>query len=122
MAATTCVVYGCYHIYHSLSSCMADISSYATRAHGIIIKYILLIVVNGCQLAIMQSSIPMWFFEHSGPITLCACLDALMSSCCTTCRGESKFMRLNTNQSHVSRRVPSCTDEAYIYILFHFVK
>jgi hypothetical protein len=26
------------------------------------------------------------------PITLCACLDALMSSCCTTCLGESKLM------------------------------
>ena len=25
----------------------------------------------------MQSSLPLWSFEHSGPITLCACLDAL---------------------------------------------
>ena len=40
-------------------------------------------VVNGCLLAIIQSSLPLWSFEHSGPITLCACLDALMSSCHT---------------------------------------
>ena len=39
--------------------------------------------VNGCLLAIIQSSLPLWSFEHSGPITLCACLDALMSSCHT---------------------------------------
>ena len=51
-------------------------------------------VVNWCLLAIMQSSLPLWSFEqlHSGSITLCACLDALRSSCCTTCLGESKLM------------------------------
>ena len=35
-------------------------------------------VVNGCLLATMQSSLPLWLFEHSDHITLCACLDALM--------------------------------------------
>ena len=43
--------------------------------------------------AIMQSSLHLWSFEHSGPVTLCACLNALMSSCCAACLGESKFMR-----------------------------
>ena len=33
----------------------------------------------------MQSSRPLWWFEHSGPMTLCACVDALMSPCCTAC-------------------------------------
>ena len=32
----------------------------------------------GCPLAIMQSSLPLWSFEHSDHMTLCACLDALM--------------------------------------------
>jgi hypothetical protein len=38
-----------------------------------------------CVLAIMQSSLPLWLFEHSGSITLCACPDASIPSCCTTC-------------------------------------
>lgn len=39
--------------------------------------------VNGCLLAIIQSSLPLWSFGLSGPITLCATayLDALISSC-----------------------------------------
>ena len=37
-------------------------------------------------------SLPLWSFEHSGLITLCPCLDALISSCCTTRLGESKLM------------------------------
>jgi hypothetical protein len=32
-----------------------------------------------------KSSLPLWLFEHSGPITLCACLDASIASSCTTC-------------------------------------
>jgi hypothetical protein len=40
--------------------------------------------------AIMHKVTSVWSFEYSGPITLCACLDA--SSRCTTCLGESKLM------------------------------
>jgi hypothetical protein len=42
------------------------------------------VVNDGCLLAITQSSFPSWLFEHSGAISLCACLHELMSSCCTT--------------------------------------
>ncbi len=40
---------------------------------------------SGCSFAILQSSHPLWSFEHSCPMTLCACVDALMSPCCTAC-------------------------------------
>ena len=40
---------------------------------------------SGCSFAILQSPRPLWSFEHSGPMTLCACVDALMSPCCTAC-------------------------------------
>ncbi len=32
---------------------------------------------SGCSFAILQSPRPLWSFEHSGPMTLCACVDAL---------------------------------------------
>ena len=31
---------------------------------------------SGCSFAILQSPRPLWSFEHSGPMTLCACVDA----------------------------------------------
>ena len=34
---------------------------------------------SGCSFAILQSPRPLWSFEHSGPMTLCACVDALRS-------------------------------------------
>ena len=40
---------------------------------------------SGCSFAILQSPRPLWSFEHSGPMTLCACVDALVSPCCTAC-------------------------------------
>ena len=39
----------------------------------------------GCPLAILQSSLPSWLFEHSGPMTLCACLGVLTWPGCPTC-------------------------------------
>jgi hypothetical protein len=71
-------------------------------------KYIIYKINYGCLLAIMQSSLLLWSFEHSGPITLYACLDAL-SSCCTTCLGESKLMGYKYESyeyiTYISRRV-----------------
>jgi hypothetical protein len=61
--------------------------------YSIHIVYILCGVVNGYVLSIIQSSLLLWSFEHSVSVTPCACLDALMASCCTACIGESKFMR-----------------------------
>ncbi len=40
---------------------------------------------SGCSFAILQSPRPLWSFEHSGPMTLCPCVDALVSPCCTAC-------------------------------------
>ena len=40
---------------------------------------------SGCSFALLQSPRPLWSFEHSGTMTLCACVDALVSPCCTAC-------------------------------------
>ena len=56
---------------------------------------------SGCSFAILQSPRPLWSFEHSGPMTLCACVDALMSPCSLHASGESTLMWLNTESSRV---------------------
>ena len=38
-----------------------------------------------CLNAIMQSPLPLRLFEHSGPMTLCACPHVLVVLCCTAC-------------------------------------
>ena len=50
----------------------------------------------GCPLAIMQSSLPPWLFEHSGPMSLCACLDALMVRVVPHALGRASVMYINT--------------------------
>ena len=50
----------------------------------------------GCSLAIMQSSLPSWLFEHSGPMSLCACLDASMARLVPHALGRASVMCINT--------------------------
>ena len=44
----------------------------------------------------MQSSLPSWLFEHSGPMSLCACLDALMARVVPRALGRASVMYINT--------------------------
>ena len=45
---------------------------------------------------LMQSSLPLWLFEHSGPMSLCACLDALTASVVPHALGRASVMYINT--------------------------
>jgi hypothetical protein len=58
-------------------------------------------VVNGCLLAIMQSSLPLWLFELSGPITLCACLDALSDRVVPHALVRANSWDINTSVSRI---------------------
>jgi hypothetical protein len=44
----------------------------------------------------MQSSLPSWLFEHSGPMSLYACLDALMARVVPHALGRASVMYINT--------------------------
>ena len=53
----------------------------------------------------MQSSLPLWSFEHSGPITLCACLDALSRRAVPHALVRASSWDINTSVS----RIKTCT-------------
>jgi hypothetical protein len=86
----------------------------------------------GCPLAIMQSSFPSWLFEHSGPMSLCACLDALMARVVPHALGRASVMYINTKviaclnvyqAALMRRRTPehACLQIVlYIYIYIYF--
>ena len=70
----------------------------------------------GCPLAIMQISLPSWLFEHSDPMSLCACLDALMARVVPHALGKASVMYINTKviaclhvyQAALMRRMHVC--------------
>jgi hypothetical protein len=93
LCCTTCAWWEHVHVYKYggiiyLDAYQAALTRRWTSKHAclqIVLYWVLCGVVNGWLLVIMQSSLPLWLFEHSGPITLCTCLDASIPSCCTTC-------------------------------------
>ena len=56
----------------NVETCMSADCTIALLHFGVVEHSVELI---GCPFAIMQSSLPSRLFQHSGPITLCACLD-----------------------------------------------
>ncbi len=58
--------------------CILSVFSYAdgiTLLHlGVVEHFVRR--ASGCSFAVLQSPRPLWSFEHSGPMTLCACVDA----------------------------------------------
>ena len=78
----------------------------------------------------MQSSLPSWLFEHSGPMSLCACLDALMTRVVPHALGRASVMYINTKvigcldvyqAALMRRRTPkhACLQIIYIYIYIY---
>jgi hypothetical protein len=58
----------------------------------------------------------MWYFELSGPcnsVHVCQS-GALMSLCCTTCAWWEQAHEYKYGGHYIFKRVPSCTDEAYV--------
>ncbi len=85
---------------------------------------------SGCSFAILQSPRPLWLFEHSGPMTLCACVDAWCLRVAPHASGESTLMWLNAGSSRIYVRTKlhwwgvnaeTCmyADGIYIYIYIY---
>ena len=64
---------------------------------------------KNCIYELRDRSCPLWSFEHSGPMTLCACVDVSVLHRVRLVRALScGYIRGH----HVSTHVQSCTDEA----------
>ena len=123
LCCTTCVWWEQIHVYkygdHHVPACTkAALTRRGTPKHAHVCRLYYyapslrccwaLCGVHGCPLAIMQSSLPLWSLEHSGPMTLCACLESLVSLCCTTCVWWEQIHVYKYGDHHV----PACTKAA----------
>ena len=81
-----------------------------TLLHFVVVEHS--VKFNGCQLAIMQNSLPLWSFVHSGPLhpangwmRWCLCVVGLRHALV-----ENKLICIKAI-SHVSARARSCSDK-----------